>query len=177
MTIREYRRRTFASQRKKDCNCDPLFSRNHFLLYSHSSLKWYGDSLRAWRSGIESWWGRDFPRPSRLTLEPNQSPIIGSFTGVQRPERGVDHPPPPSADVKERVMLYLYSTSEPSRLTTAWRSGDRIPVGTKFSEPVQTDHGSHPASYTMGFGSLTGVKQRGCGVDHPPHLAPSLKKE
>jgi len=38
----------------------------------------------------------------------------GSFSGVNRPERGVDHPPPPSTEVKERVDLYLYSPSGPS---------------------------------------------------------------
>ena len=36
------------------------------------------------------------------------------FSGVMRPERGVNHPPPPSAEVKERVNLYLYSLSGPS---------------------------------------------------------------
>ena len=34
----------------------------------------------------------------------------GSFTGVKRPGRGVDHPLPFSADVKKRVELYLYSS-------------------------------------------------------------------
>jgi hypothetical protein len=34
-----------------------------------------------------------------------------SFPGVKRPGRGVDHPPPSSARVKERVELYLYSPS------------------------------------------------------------------
>ena len=33
----------------------------------------------------------------------------GSFRGGKRPERGVDHSPPSSAEVKERVGLYLYS--------------------------------------------------------------------
>jgi hypothetical protein len=33
----------------------------------------------------------------------------GSFPGVKRPGRGVDHPPPSSAEVTERVELYLYS--------------------------------------------------------------------
>jgi len=33
----------------------------------------------------------------------------GSFPGVKRPGRGVDHPPTSSAEVKERVQLYLYS--------------------------------------------------------------------
>ena len=34
-----------------------------------------------------------------------------SFPGVKRLGRGVDHPPPSSARVKERVELYLYSPS------------------------------------------------------------------
>jgi len=38
----------------------------------------------------------------------------GSFPGVRRPGRGVDHSPPSSAEVKERVELYLYSPSGPS---------------------------------------------------------------
>jgi hypothetical protein len=37
-----------------------------------------------------------------------------SFPGVMRPGRGVDHPPPFSAELKERVKLYLYSPSGPS---------------------------------------------------------------
>jgi len=32
-----------------------------------------------------------------------------SFPGVKRSGRGVDHPPPSSAEVKERVELHLYS--------------------------------------------------------------------
>ena len=35
----------------------------------------------------------------------------GSFLGVERPGRGVDHPPLSSAEVKERVELYLYFPS------------------------------------------------------------------
>jgi hypothetical protein len=38
----------------------------------------------------------------------------GSFPGVKRPGRGVDHPTPSSAEVKERVEQYLYSPSGPS---------------------------------------------------------------
>ena len=57
------------------------------------------------------------------------------------------------------------------------RSGDRIPVAARFSAPVQTDCGAHPASYTKGTESFPGVKRPGHGVDHSPHLAPRLKEE
>ena len=34
-----------------------------------------------------------------------------TFPGVKQAGRGVNHPPSPSAEVKERVELYLYSPS------------------------------------------------------------------
>jgi len=37
-----------------------------------------------------------------------------SFLGVKQPGCDVDHPPPSSAEVKERVALHLYSPSGPS---------------------------------------------------------------
>jgi len=49
------------------------------------------------------------------------------------------------------------------------RSRDRIPVGARFSAPVQTGPGAHPASCTMGTGSFPGVKS-GRGVLLTPHL-------
>jgi hypothetical protein len=55
--------------------------------------------------------------------------------------------------------------------------GDRIPVGARFSAPVQTGPGAHPASYTMGAGSFSEVKRPGRGVDNPPNLAPRITKE
>jgi hypothetical protein len=39
----------------------------------------------------------------------------GFFLGVIPAGRGVDHPPPSSAEVNERVQLYLYSPYGPSR--------------------------------------------------------------
>ena len=38
----------------------------------------------------------------------------------------------------------------------------------RFSAPVQTGPGVHPASYAIGTGSFQGVKRPGRGVDHPP---------
>jgi len=40
--------------------------------------------------------------------------------------------------------------------------------GARFSAPVQTSPGAHPASCTMGTGSFLGVKRPGRGFDHPP---------
>ena len=51
----------------------------------------------------------------------------------------------------------------------AGRSGDRIPLEARFSTPVQTGPGAHPASCTMGTESLPGVKS-GQGVTLTPHL-------
>jgi hypothetical protein len=59
----------------------------------------------------------------------------------------------------------------------AGRSKVRIPVRTKFSASVQTGPGAHPAYYTKDTGSFPRVKRQERGVDHPPHLAPSLKKD
>jgi hypothetical protein len=39
----------------------------------------------------------------------------GSFPEVKRPGPGVDHPPPSRREIKERVDLYAYSPSGPSR--------------------------------------------------------------
>jgi hypothetical protein len=61
--------------------------------------------------GIESQWGRDFPRLSRPALGPTKPPIQW-VPGLSRgPERGVDHPLPSSAEVQRREELYLYSPS------------------------------------------------------------------
>ena len=37
-----------------------------------------------------------------------------SFPGIKRPGHGVNHPPPSSAEVKERVELCLFCPSGPS---------------------------------------------------------------
>jgi hypothetical protein len=46
----------------------------------------------------------------------------------------------------------------------------------RLSVPVQTGPEAHPASCTMGTGSVPEVKRPVRGVDHPPHLVPRLKE-
>jgi len=67
--------------------------------------------------GIEYEWGEIFlTRPDRPWGPPSilYKRYRVSLPGVRRPGRGVDHPLTSSAEVKERVELYLYSTSGPS---------------------------------------------------------------
>jgi len=60
--------------------------------------------------------GRDFLHPSTPAPRPIQ-PLIqwvpGHSPGVEQLGSGVDHPPPSSTEVKERIELYLYSPSGP----------------------------------------------------------------
>jgi len=58
----------------------------------------------------------------------------------------------------------------------AGQSGDRIPVGARFSAPVQKGPGAHLASYALRTGSLLGVKRPGRGVDHPPLSSAEVKE-
>jgi len=80
------------------------------------------------------------------------------------------------------LQLQVLSTSLKKQLSQysdslrAGRSGDRILEGERFSTTVQNGSGAHPASYTMGNGSFTGVKQPGHGVDHPPPSSAEVKE-
>jgi len=76
----------------------------------------YNDSLQAGRSGDRI----QVVTSYSLTVQtgPGTYPAVctmgtGSFLGVKRPGRGIVHPPLCSHEVKERVELYLYSTSGP----------------------------------------------------------------
>jgi hypothetical protein len=78
-----------------------------------------GIATRYGRDGprIESRWGARFSAPVQNV--PGSHPVsytmdTGSYTGVKRPGRGVDHTAPSSAEVKERVELFLFSLFGPS---------------------------------------------------------------
>ena len=46
----------------------------------------------------------------------------------------------------------------------------------RFSASVHTGPGDHPASYTMGTGSFSGIKRPGRGVDHPTPSSAEVKE-
>jgi hypothetical protein len=67
--------------------------------------------------GIESRWGARFSAPVQTGTGAHPTSYTmgtGSFPGVNRPGRGVDHPPPSSAEVDGRVELYMRSPAGPS---------------------------------------------------------------
>jgi hypothetical protein len=72
--------------------------------------------------GMKSRWGRDIPHSSGTSLGPASLLYNGYrvFPGCKRPGRGVDHPPPSSAEVEGRVELYIYSPSSPSWYVLGW---------------------------------------------------------
>jgi hypothetical protein len=77
----------------------------------------YSDSLGAGRSADRILVGVRFFTPVQTGPGAHSaSCTMGtvSFPGVKRPGPGVHHPPASSAEVKERVELYLYSHSGPS---------------------------------------------------------------
>ena len=54
------------------------------------------------------------------------------------------------------------------RLATGWTvRGSNPGWGVRYSAPVQTGPGAHPAFCTMGTGSFQGVKRPGRGADPP----------
>jgi len=67
--------------------------------------------------------GERFSVPVRTGPEAHPaSSTVGteSFPGVKRPGRGVGHPPPSNAEVKERVELYIYFPSDFVEVTVLW---------------------------------------------------------
>ena len=83
------------------------------------------DLLWLWRSENEIPVGSTFSAPTQSSSVPCApfSSKLGykvSWLGVKRPERVVDHPSSPSAEVKGSVEVYLYSPSGHTWLVLVW---------------------------------------------------------
>ena len=64
-------------------------------------------------------------------------------------------------NAKPLNTLWAWQLSRYSDWLRAGRSWDRSPVWARFSAPVQTGPGAHPAPCTMGTGSFAGVEAAG----------------
>ena len=80
--------------------------------------------------GIESRWGRDFPHPFRPALDPTQPPIqwVPGLYRFKAAGAWRCQPPPSSAEVKERIELYLHSPSGPSWPLLGWNLPLPLPL-------------------------------------------------
>jgi len=81
------------------------------------------DLLRAERSGDRIPVGEGFSAPVQTGSEAHPASYTvgtGSFPGLKRLGHGVDHPPPSSAEIKERIDPYLYSPFRPSWTVIGW---------------------------------------------------------
>jgi len=77
------------------------------------------------------------------------------------------------------VFTFLfYFVGRDGSVATGWtvRGSNPVGGGARFSAPLQTGLGAHPASYTMGTGSFPGVKRPGRGVVHPPTSGAEVKE-
>jgi hypothetical protein len=86
--------------------------------------------------GTESQWGAGFSAPIQTgPAAHSASCTMGtrSFLGEKWPGRGVDHPPPPNAEVKGRAQLYLYSPSGPSWPVLGWT----VPLLLPLLQPIK----------------------------------------
>jgi hypothetical protein len=66
----------------------------------------------------------------------------------------------------QEFLILIFVNSRYSNWLRAGRSGDRIPVGTRFFANVQNGPGAHLVSCTVGTGSFPGVNRPGCDADH-----------
>ena len=115
------------------CPAVPYFSTSHSFgdsIYQHfSSLELACVTSYSYTSvGIATHYGLDGPGIESLVGETFSAPVqtgpgahpasytmrTGSFPGVNWPGRGVDHPLPSSAEVGEKIELFICSPSGPS---------------------------------------------------------------
>jgi len=138
--------------------CHPQIKKKSMVLDSRTFTSWlwfffknylyvcvgrYSDSLRAARSGDRipaGVGGARFFATVQSGLEVNPASYTmgtGSFPGVKRPKRGVDRPPPISAEDKYSEELYICSHSGHSWPVLGWTLP--LPVRISIFEKVNSE--------------------------------------
>ena len=109
--LQSRRKKAVGSVRRSTGPVQPI---SHTTSYSRDSSVGIATRYGLDGPGIESRWGKRFSAPVHAAHSASCTMGTGSFPGVKRPRRCVDHPPPSSVEVEGRVELYIYSTYEPS---------------------------------------------------------------
>jgi hypothetical protein len=93
-----------------------------------------------------------FSTASRPALEPTQPPIQWKpealSLGVKRPGSEANHSPPPSAEVKEWVELYLHSHNTPSWRGAQLKHRDNFTFTFVYTEGRRKEYLQHIESHT-----------------------------
>jgi len=112
---------------------------------------------------------------ARVPSGSNNKPLLVIFSGISVPS-SLSTP----AQKKYWYIPVPYMGRESSvGIATCYRlDGPMIDSrwGARFSAPIQTGPGTHPASYTIGTGCFPGGKRLGRGVDHPPPSSAEVKE-
>jgi len=100
--------------------------------YPNVFLNWgYPQKSRPIKKLMKRWTNPGRGEMFRMALgatQPSYTMGTGSFSGVKRPGRCLDHPHPSSADVKERVELHLCSTPGTSWRVIGWTLSLPLPL-------------------------------------------------
>jgi len=118
---------------------NPHFTHRNMSDHRHEKLNWHNaPSIAQEHRKVPLW----FP--------PRGAPSLVQQCTLERDLQKCDKP-----TTLFCVQTCTQERSQYSDSLRAGRSGDRIPVEARFSAPVHTGPGAHPASYTMGTGSLS----------------------
>jgi len=126
--------------------------------------------------GIESRWGRDFRHLSRPALKFTQPPIqwVSRLSGGKGAREWLLPPTPSSAEVKERVELYLYFPSGPSCPILGWILPSPLPypmcvhAGPGSSVRITTDYRLDGPGSNTGGGEIFRLSRPALEPTQPP---------
>jgi hypothetical protein len=120
------------------------------------------------------------PRPSKFprSREKNSSNFIANLgTSPQKTSLTLLYSDYRKLYLRCTQLQWAAIVQSVERLATGWTvRGSSLGGVQDFPAPVQTDPGAYRAYYTMGTGSLPGVKRLMRGVYHPPPSSAEVKE-
>ena len=123
---------------------------NHDNVSLPSTYRIQAGTITAWAILLGEWGSdREFLQLRHLSWGAQKSGNTSVNVGVKTQTRTLD------LGVPILFSTHRWGAGRNSDSLRAGRSGDLFPARARFFVPVQTDPGAHPASCTMGTGSLS----------------------